>query len=79
MTEKVEYPLYEMLSKGDEDNEWKKEFLPLRRAGALFDSGWVQVRIGTTVLLDNKHTARGMTEEDRDKIREAADTNSSMQ
>lgn len=67
------YPLYEMLSRENSTSDWRKEFFPLAQAGALYDSGWVQVKIGNTVLLDDKPTARSMTDEDRSAIRDAAD------
>lgn len=67
------YPHYEMRQRLDRSSPWEVSFLPLTRAGALFDSGWVEVQIGGVVIMDDQNNARPMTEFDRKAISDAAD------
>lgn len=63
----MKYPLFLLYV----DNVPK--YLPLGRAGAMYDCGFVDVRIGDTVLLDCDGNVRAVTQADREAIREIAD------
>ncbi len=60
-----DYPLFQMVTREDEGE--KQTWLPLQRAGVLYDSGWVQVRIGGLVL-EGPGEARKITEDERKAI-----------
>lgn len=70
------FPRYLMKSRPDSQAPWTYEFLPLPQAGALFDSGWVQVEIGRLVLMDDTLSVREMTGADECAISDAADRHS---
>lgn len=63
------FPLY-LMNVGD---KWK--FLPLQRAGIVFDSGWEKVDTGKFVL-NADLTVRPMTGDDERKISNIAETHS---
>lgn len=67
-----EWPKYLMKSKAGSEKGWTRRFLTLAEAGRLFDSGFAQVQTGRYVLLED-FTVRLMTQQDADKICEAAD------
>ena len=60
------FPLYKMLIDGQE------QWLPLRRAGVAYDSGWSNVEIGGLVL-ESAGLAREITIEERGQISDIAD------
>jgi len=60
------FPLYKMMIDG------KEHWLPLRRAGVAYDSGWVPVQIGGLVL-ESPGLAREITDEERRQIADIAD------
>ncbi len=64
--EDKDFPLYLMIING------QGKFLPLRRAGIIFDSGWDQVDTGGMVL-NVDFTTRPMTREEEREISRIAD------
>lgn len=49
------------------------KYMPLGQAGAMYDSGFVDVRIGDTVLLDCDGNVRAITQKDKGEILKMAD------
>ncbi len=68
------FPLYLMWSKFP-DQEEEYEFLSLKDAGILFDSGWKKVAFGNMVL-ESQLKLRPMTDEEKRRIEEIADEHS---
>jgi len=66
MTDNEGFPLYKMLVNG------KEQWLPLRRAGITYDTGYIPVSIGGLVLEASGET-REITDDERGQIVEIAD------
>lgn len=66
----MEYPLFLMYINN------VPTYLPLGRAGAMYDNGFADVRIGGTVLLDCEGNVRPITQADEKAIQEIADRHS---
>lgn len=62
----AEWPRYNMVING------KSEWLTLKRAGIAFDSGWMPVKIGGQVLLEDG-TVRDITRLERQRISDIAE------
>lgn len=73
MAEEREFPLYLMRERSSREESWSYKFLPLREAGVLFDSGFVDVEIAGFVLIDECFNIRTITAEEEDKIQRIAD------
>ena len=63
----MKYPIYELVVEG------KSEWCSLYRAGVLYDSGWMKVELGTWVQDSADVPPRRMNNDDRARIRDAAD------
>jgi co-chaperonin GroES (HSP10) len=67
MSDNEKYPKYLMIVDG------KKEFHTMIAAAALLDNGYVEVKVGDVVLVDEHGGICDMTDADREKIRVRAD------
>lgn len=64
-----DFPLYLIIVDG------KQTFVPLSKAGVLFDSGWSRVEFGG-LMLEKDFSVRPMNPEERQAVSDAADRNS---
>lgn len=71
-------PIYQMTTYEIIDGKMvniKEQWLPMNKAGVLFDSNWIGVEMGNSVMLDDG-VVRPITEEEIRKIVDIADEHS---